>query len=230
MRTSILIVLLAALGCSEKGSESDTARVSDTPRSDTAMAGMDHSKMGGGMAASDTLRGDTAMAGMDHSKPAGASPSTGERDPVAGMDHSRMPGMAGPAGSGDRSRMPGMATPAPSAAGMAGMDHSQMGATGAAPSTARASSAGRAPAVDHTNMPGMSNSRTSNMPGMANMPGMGNASPNTARTPAAGDVKLDRLLTELLKDPVVQQRVRSDSTLRNRWDEAARRTILPRER
>jgi uncharacterized protein involved in copper resistance len=143
--------------------------------------------------ASDSARGevsapaDTGMAGMDHSKmPGMSSPDTST--PMAGMDHSKMPGMG---------------TRTAPARTMAGMDHSKM--TGMATKTA---SPNAMAGMDHSNMPGM--------------PGMPSASPTTA-----ADAKLDRLVATLLNDPIVRQRIQSDSALRRRWDEAARRTLLP---
>lgn len=61
---------------------------------------------------------------------------------------------------------------------------------------------GAAP-VDHTNMPGM-----------------------TAAPLSAADRKLDELVARLLSDSVVRSRIQTDSALKRRWDEAARRTLL----
>ena len=171
--------------------------------------------------ASDSARGevsspaDTGMAGMDHSKMPGMSPDTGA--PMAGMDHSKMTGMAtktAPANTMagmDHSNMPGMSTKAArtNTGGMAGMDHSKM--PGMATKTAVKTAAPTAMAgMDHSNMPGMT--------------GTSNAG-TTAAT--AADAKLDLFVATLLNDPMVRQRIQRDTALRRRWDEAARRTILP---
>ena len=172
-------------------------------------------------AASDSARGDVAqpadtasMAGMDHSKMPGMVPDTSAS--MAGMDHSKMPGMATKAAPSqamagmDHSKMPGMSTKSRPAQSMAGMDHSKMpGMASNAASATRAAPQSIA-GMDHSNMPGMT-------------------APNAiAATTAVTDVKLNRLVEMLLADPAVRQRIQSDTALRRRWDEAARSTLLPR--
>ena len=150
---------------------------------------------------------------------------------MAGMDHSKMPGMADSTATGmegmDHSKMPGMTAPAPAGGSMARMDHSNM------PGMSGASGSPRRPAnpmagMDHANMPGMvppSRAATPSMPPMdhTNMPGMTGA----MSTPAtAAELKLDTLVAALLNDPIVRQRIQSDSSLKRRWDSAAKQTIL----
>ena len=78
----------------------------------------------------------------EHGGHAAEPPAEGGTAPMAGMDHSNMPGMK--AG----------ASPAPAKPGMAGMDHSNMAGmkTGASPAPGEPSMA----SMDHSNMPGMS--------------------------------------------------------------------------
>lgn len=52
------------------------------------------------------------------------------------------------------------------------------------------------------------------------MPGM------TAAPLSAADMKLDELVARLLADSVVRSRIQTDTALKRRWDEAARRTLL----
>ena len=154
---------------------------------------------------------DTGMAGMDHSKMPGMATKTAPANAMAGMDHSKMPGMAktpapGNAMAGmDHSKMPSMAAKTAPANAMAGMDHSRMPgmATNTAPANAMAG-------MDHSTMPGMSG-----VSGAATPPA------------TAADEKLDRLVAGLLSDSIVRQRIQTDTALRRRWDEAARRTLLP---
>lgn len=191
--------------------------------------------------ATDSARGDVAtgadsgMAGMDHSKMPGMADSAATG--MEGMDHSKMPDMTAPAPGGgsmagmDHSKMPGMGT-APASPGrpvrpMAGMDHSNMPGMGAA-SGSRRRPANPMAGMDHANMPGMvppSRAATPSTPPMdhSNMPGMTGA----MSTPAtAAELKLDTLVAALLNDPIVRQRIQSDSSLKRRWDNAARQTIL----
>lgn len=203
-------VVVACGGTDRRQAATDSARGDVAAGADTGMAGMDHSKMPG-------MAGSTAM-GME------------------GMDHSKMPGMAAPApGSGssarvDHSTMPGMGTapasPDRPARSMAGMDHSNMPGMGASESPRR--TANPMAGMDHANMPGMgppSRTATPSMPSMdhPNMPGMtgGMSTPVTA-----AELKLDTLVAALLNDPVVRQRIQTDSSLKRRWDSAAKQTIL----
>ena len=152
---------------------------------------------------------DTGMAGMDHSKMPGmtadsAAATAGRANPagaMAGMDHSQMPGMA-PAASNTKT----------TSGNMAGMDHSKMPGMGAMKTTTAANttkaSGGSMAGMDHSNMPGMT------------------AAPAPAPAPA-GEVKLEQLIAALLRDSVVQARIRADTALRRRWDQAAQRTLLP---
>jgi hypothetical protein len=118
--------------------------------------------------------------------------------------------------------MPGMgATKAVGGGNMAGMDHSRM-AMPTPPSGARRTAQ---PAMDHANMPGMNMPagarRTTEAPmDHANMSGM------TTAPLSAADVKLDQLLAGLLRDTIVRARIQTDTALKRRWDEAARRTLL----
>ena len=154
-----------------------------------------------------TRAADTEMAGMDHSKMPGMNPDTAT--PMAGMDHSKMPDMAtktAPANAMagmDHSKMPGMGTKTAPASAMAGMDHSKMAGMGTKTAPANAMKG-----MDHSNMPGMSSAAT-------------------VPTATAADANLDRLVATLLNDSVVRQRIQNDTVLRRRWDEAARRTLLP---
>lgn len=54
----------------------------------------------------------------------------------------------------------------------------------------------------------------------ASMPGM------TAAPLSAADRKLDELVARLLGDSVVRSRIQTDTALKRRWDDAARRTLL----
>ena len=169
--------------------------------------------------ASESARGevsaptDTGMAGMDHSKMPGMSPDTATS--MAGMDHSKMPGMAtktAPANTMagmDHSKMPGMATKTAPANAMAGMDHSKMPGM-ATQTTAKSAAPSAMAGMDHSNMPGMTGTSNAAMPAAT-----------------AADAKLDLFVATLLNDPMVRQRIQSDTALRRRWDEAARRTLLP---
>ncbi len=199
-----LTIGLAACRGDERAPASDSARGEVSAPADTGMAGMDHSKMPG-------MSPDTAtpMAGMDHSKMPGMGTKTAPANAMAGMDHSKMPGMgtktapADAMAGMDHSKMSGMATKTATPNAMAGMDHSKMPGMGTKTAAPTAM-----PAMDHSNMPGMSGAAT-------------------AATTTAADAKLDRLVATLLNDPIVRQRIQSDSALRRRWDEAARRTLLP---
>ena len=221
-RTALYTLAAIIVGCGDDGKKetTDSAR-GEVAAGDTAMAGMDHSK----------------MSGMDHSKMAGTTDTAG---PMAGMDHSKMPGMTAPAPTSapmsgmDHSKMPGMGATAAKAdrpAGdMAGMDHSKMPGMSPPPSSGTRRSTANMAGMDHANMPGMSRAAatagrtTTNMAGMdhSNMPGMA----ATPQAVSAADVKMDTLITALLNDPVVRQRIQADSSLKRRWDEAARQAIL----
>ena len=127
-------------------------------------------------AATDSSARDTVnpMAGMDHSKMPGMgrSSTAPPSNPMPGMDHSKMPGMA-------RGNAP--TPPAP----MTGMDHSKMQMN---PPTARPS-----PAMDHSTMGG------------------------TAGAENAADRKLQQIVARLVQDSVVLKRIEADSVLRARW-------------
>jgi hypothetical protein len=114
-------------------------------------------------------RGESDMAGMDHSRMPGMAGATRDR-PVrggagaglAGMDHTGMASM-------DHSRMPGMASRAGArraqpgaAASMAGMDHSHMPGMSAATGVRPAPPGASAgtAAMDHATMPGMTMAQT----------------------------------------------------------------------
>ena len=103
---------------------------------------------------------------------------------MAGMDHSKMPGMA----------KPDSVSGSQPASGMAGMDHATMpGMSKTAPATGRATPSGSMAGMDHSNMPGMTKAsgsasaatRPNPMARMdhSNMPGMTKA-PSTAPRPA----------------------------------------------
>ena len=223
---ALALALVACGGTGKDSSATDSARGEVASTTDTGMAGMDHSKMPG-MAANSGA--DSAMAGMDHSKMQGMAPATSDTKTttgsMAGMDHSKMAGMA-PSASNSK-----MATRS-----MAGMDHSKMPGMGATKTTnATKATGGSMAGMDHSNMPGMvaPTSRTTRSPGTstapamdhANMPGM-TAAPVPAPAPA-GEVKLERLIAALLQDSLVRARIRADTALRRRWDQAAQRTLLP---
>lgn len=199
-----ILIALTACGGGDRTPASESARGEVTRAADTGMAGMDHSKMPG-------MNPDTAtpMAGMDHSKMPGMATKTAPANAMAGMDHSKMPGMgtktapANTMAGMDHSKMPGMGTKTAPASAMAGMDHSKMAGMGTKTAPANAMAG-----MDHSNMPGMSGAAT-------------------APTTTAVDAKLDRLVATLLNDSVVRQRIQNDTALRRRWDEAARRTLLP---
>lgn len=210
-RTLLLISAAALAGCGDgdRRATPESARGDVTSRADTGMSGMDHSKMPG---MADSAAGAAGgMAGMDHSKMPGMGGRAGGGDTTAAVDHSKMPGMGGGARGGNA---------------MGGMDHANM------PGMTRTPAAGgRAPmaAMDHANMPGMNRpAARATAPAQmdhANMPGMAMPAP-TAALLSAGDVKLDSLLNALLNDSVVRQRIQSDTSLKRRWDEAAKQTIL----
>src|SRR2546428_4465765 len=88
--------------------------------------------------ASDSNDG-SSMAGMDHSRMPGMGTAPGARPAaragsgMAGMDHSRMPGMG---------TTPGARPAARAGSSMAGMDHSRMPGMGAAPGARPAAGAG----------------------------------------------------------------------------------------
>lgn len=142
-RKSLLSAALVLTSCTGNNDEPrsapiTTARASDTgaargaPANDSAMAGMDHSK-------------------MDMGTPSTASRSAATGSAMAGMDHSTMAMPTPPSGS-----TPRRATPA-GAGGMAGMDHStmQMGTPRPAVRPSSAPRAGATQAMDHSTMPGM---------------------------------------------------------------------------
>ncbi|MDQ2666711.1 MAG: hypothetical protein M3Z05_11945 [Gemmatimonadota bacterium] len=79
------------------------------------------------------------------------------------------------------------------------------------PSSAKGSTGGRSSAENGNEMSGMA--------GMSGMSG-------TARMPDSASVKLQRLVAGLLEDPVVRQRIQSDSVLRDRWRDSGVRKIL----
>ncbi len=154
----------------------------------------------------ETTPGDTAampamdMAGMDHGGMSGQSE-------MPEMDHGAVPegqatadGMEGM----DHSQMPGMSgTQRPAPDGSSEMDHSQM-------------SRMEDQAAPPENMQGMDHS------GMAGM-----RHEAAAASPLDGMDKLRMLVAELVKDPVVQQEIQSDSVLREQWtDPGVRRVIL----
>lgn len=227
-RTLLLIsaTAIAACGRSERAATADSARGDVTSAVDTGMAGMDHSKMPGMADTTAGVTGDTgAMAGMDHANmpgmaaPTGAAKGASKSGAMAGMDHSKMPGMAVPSRN---------ATPNTKA--MAGIDHANMpGMNRTSGAQSRGSTPRQAPManMDHANMPGMRPTRAAaSAPAQmdhANMPGM--TMPATPPVTTA-DLKLDSLLNALLNDAVVRQRIQSDTSLKRRWDQAARRTIL----
>lgn len=167
--------------------------------------------------AAETARGevvspaDTSMAGMDHSKMPGMTPDTSTS--MAGMDHAKMSGMG---------------TKTAPANAMAGMDHSKM--PGMNTKTASTNSNAMA-GMDHSKMPGMGTKTppANAMAGVAHskMPGMGSEATTAPTATTAADAKLDRLVAALVNDPLVRQRIQTDTALRRRWDEAARRTLLP---
>lgn len=210
-RTLLLISAAAVAACGDGGRRAtpDSARGDVTSRTDTSMAGMDHANMPGMADSGAVGTGDTAA--MDHTKMPGMGQPSAGANATPAVDHSKMPGMGGgardarPMAGMDHASMPGMTrTPAgASRAPMAGMDHANM------PGMSRPAARGTAPAqVDHANMPGM-------------------VMPAVSATPvSAGDLKLDSLVSALLNDPAVRQRIQSDSNLKRRWDQAARRTIL----
>ena len=232
MRSGILLAVLALTACGRGDSRgaTDSAR-GEVAAADTGMAGMDHSKMAG-MGGTTSTAADSGMAGMDHSKmPGMGATKAGGTGTMAGMDHSKMPGMTttkGSAGGGamagmDHSKMPGMGATKAAAGNMAGMDHSRM----AMPTSPAASRRASTPAMDHATMPGMNmpsgdaRRRTTAAPmDHASMPGM------TTAPVSAADVKLDQLLAGLLRDTIVRARIQTDTALKRRWDEAARRTLL----
>ena len=142
---------------------------------------------------------------------------------------------------------------ADSTAGMAGMDHSKMGHTGAnATPTAADSGAGAMAGMDHSQMqmggsvaPAAGGARTAREPAAAGamagmdhsqMPMGTNRTPNaaTVRSPAPAaaqndaDEKLQRLVAALLRDSVVRARVQADTALRRQWADTSLRRVLTR--
>jgi uncharacterized protein involved in copper resistance len=138
--------------------------------------------------------GNDERAAGDGSDSAAARRTDSAGGEMAGMDHSKMPGMATDTGGSmtgmDHSNMPGMGTSTAQGApggSMAGMDHSNMPGMATAPSTGRTAGAARSgtasgssamAGMDHSNMPGMNapatrsqsgTSRGSTMNGMAGM-------------------------------------------------------------
>ena len=132
---------------------------------------------------------------------------------MQGMDHSNMPGMQPSARQGgnmqgmDHSNMAGM-QPSPGQGGtMQGMDHGAMNMPGQ-------QQPGQMAAMDHSGMSGM-------------QPRQGGAAAQGAPLGAdQGTRKVQQLVTELVEDPVVRQRIQADSVLRNRWQNPGVRRVL----
>ena len=153
---------------------------------------------------------------------------------MAGMDHSKMPGMAkatpstsGEMASIDHSKMPGMAKATPSTGGeTAGTDHSKMpGMTKVASSTSNATAG-----MDHSKMPSMAPStrtrETSTMPGVDHA-GMAMSTKNLEFGADPADEKLKQVVALLVRDSIVMRRIQADPSLRATWaDQAVRRLII----
>ena len=167
-RASVLILasgFIAAMaeGCGGKQSTASrsAAEYDETQRKGIAVGGPGGAAEHGGHAAEPPEEGGTApMAGMDHSNMPGmkaGAPPAPAKPGMAGMDHSNMPGMK----ASD--------SPAPDKPGMAGMDHSKMPGmkAGALPIPAKpGTDHSNMASMDHSNMAGMDHSKMSGMAGM----------------------------------------------------------------
>ena len=155
---------------------------------------------GGGDDRQDTakavIRADTAPAG------AAKAPVADSAGGMAGMDHSKMPGMTGAPAAG-RVNM----APARSGQNMVGMDHSRMNMGTSTPQQT-------VPTTDHA--------------GHAAAPPVASTTP-AVTTASAADQKLQKLIARLVEDLIVQQRIQADSVLRSRWQDSTvrRRFIQP---
>ena len=185
--SAVLLMLFVAAGCggsdsaaSKSASEFDRAQAEGSTQA--ATIGGAHGGHGGKQDSRPRSADEDdsgAMAGMDHSKMPGMEPPSGARaqgGAMAGMDHSNMPGMK-PTGRA--------ATPAGS---MGGMDHASM--PGMKPAPGARPQSGAMAGMDHSNMPGMTPAvgakpQAGAMAGMdhTNMPGM---KPAAGATPAPG--------------------------------------------
>lgn len=218
-------------------------------QSETSMAGMDHSSMNapsaGSTAAQRSMDPNMKMGGaqkttaMDHSgmqMSGSKSAGSGAMDPnmkigsgnagkaMAGLDHSnmKMPGT--------RPMDPNMKMGADqSANSMAGMDHSTMTATQAVPNPG-------VTAVDHSKMNmSTSNSSATGMAGM-NMQSPPGAASSAGRQGMSvmpsmkiddvGMEKLRMLVSELVRDPKVLERIKADPLLARAWESPAVRQYL----
>lgn len=194
-------VFVAALnGCSGTDDAERREARADSVAVDSSMAGMDHSAMESVDSAGD-------MAAMDHSSMPGmgGAPSGASNIDMAAMDHSNMPGTGG-ASNGtsrgdmagmDHSNMPGMAAP-----GARPSQNAMAGMDHGAMSSPGAGSGAADAAMDHANMPGMAPAATS------------------------ADVKIEMLVEELTRDPIVQQRIQADTALRRLWQDASLRNRI----
>ena len=151
---------------------------------------------------------DTGQAGGSRVTVDSAAGSTdpSPKDPMQGMDHSKMGGPP-PTSRTDTA--------------MGGMDHSKMG---------RSSAGAGMTAMDHAKMTSAARPNAPR-PGTGDMPGMAHGAEMRPTQNAADDtstVKLRRLIARLVADSVVRTRILADSFLRNRWqDTVVRRILLP---
>lgn len=152
---------------------------------------------------------DTGQAGGSRVTVDSAAGSTdpSPKDPMQGMDHSKMGGPP-PTSRTDTA--------------MGGMDHSKMG---------RSSAGAGMTAMDHAKMTSAARPNAPR-PGTGGMPGMAHgAEMRPTQNAAAEDtstVKLRRLIARLVADSVVRTRILADSFLWNRWqDSVVRRILLP---
>lgn len=165
------------------------------------------------VARGDSAKNDSAsgMAGMDHSKMpgmggSGTQPDTGA---MAGMDHSKMPGVSPPVSR--------------SSATTSSIDHANMpGMTRR--STGAPASSGSMAGMDHGSMPGTNRSAPA---GQSPIPAMDHANtPGSSMTATSADDKIQEIVAQLTKDSVVLARIRADSVLRNRWQDPALRKLI----
>lgn len=210
MRMTYAIVAATLLtACSPSGSDEErpqgeepTALAADTPSS--AHAGHDMSAAGS----------SGAMAGMDHGKRAGAASSASNGAPGHGAGHSTH----SPSGGGD------------AAAGtQAGDPHAAMGHSRPATPGAPAASAGSHVGMTHATPAHRGSGRTKEPVDHSQMAGMDHDRPIGSQVDTPATTKLRALVAELLEDPAVRERIRSDSALSDRWrkEEVRQRLVSP---
>ncbi len=107
----------------------------------------------------------------------------------------------------DHSSMAGMQSSAGQRGTMQGMNHGAMNMPGQ-------QQAGQMAGMDHSGMSGMQPSRG------------GAAAQGSPLGADQGTRKVQQLVTELVEDPVVRQRIQADSVLRNRWQDPGVRRVL----